>query len=111
MITEAQKRAQMKYEKANRDKFKFIQLKLNRETEADIIEKLESVGSMQGYIKHLIRGDREVQYYKRIIADISRNLLQDAEEHYEKYEGNIILPYYDFNPADYIRTNLKEGKE
>lgn len=111
MVTEAQKRAQKKYDDANKDKFKCIQLKLNRETDADILEKLASVSSMQGYIKHLIRGDREVQYYKRIIADISRNLLHDAEEHYDKYQGNIILPYYDFNPADYIRVDLKEGKE
>ena len=57
MISEAQKRAQKKYDDANRDKFKFIQLKLNRETDADIIEKLTSVSSMQGYIKELIRAD------------------------------------------------------
>ena len=57
MATEAQKRAQKKYDDANRDKFKFIQLKLNRETDADILEKLASVDSMQGYIKHLIRAD------------------------------------------------------
>lgn len=32
-------------------------LKLNLETDADIIEKLTSVPSMQGYIKQLIRDD------------------------------------------------------
>ena len=57
MISEAQKRAQKKYDDANRDKFKCIQLKLNRETDADILEKLASVSSMQGYIKELIRKD------------------------------------------------------
>lgn len=57
MVTEAQKRAQKKYDDANRDKFKFIQLKLNRETDADVVEKLEKVSSMQGYIKQLIRED------------------------------------------------------
>lgn len=57
MATEAQKRAQKKYDDANRDKFKCIQLKLNRETDADILEKLASVSSMQGYIKELIRED------------------------------------------------------
>ena len=57
MTTEAQKRAQKKYDDANKDKFKCIQLKLNRETDADILEKLASVSSMQGYIKALIRDD------------------------------------------------------
>lgn len=32
-------------------------LKLNRNNDADIIEKLSSVPSMQGYIKQLIRED------------------------------------------------------
>lgn len=34
-----------------------ITMKLNRNTDADIIEKLESVGNKQGYIKRLIRED------------------------------------------------------
>lgn len=57
MTTEAQKRAQKKYDEANKDKFRMIHLKLNRETDAEIIEKLESVPSIQGYIKDLIRAD------------------------------------------------------
>lgn len=57
MTSEAQKRAQRNYDLNNRDKFKFINLKLNRETDADVIEKLASVDSMQGYIKALIRKD------------------------------------------------------
>jgi hypothetical protein len=32
-------------------------LKLNLKTDADILEKLESVGNRQGYIKELIRKD------------------------------------------------------
>ena len=32
-------------------------LKLNKKTDADIIEKLASVPTMQGYIKQLIRDD------------------------------------------------------
>ena len=34
-----------------------ISLKLNKITDADVLEKLESVESMQGYIKSLIRAD------------------------------------------------------
>ena len=36
-------------------------LKLNINTDADVIEKLESVDSMQGYIKELIRKDLKAQ--------------------------------------------------
>ena len=57
MATEAALRAQKKYDQANKEKFKFIQLKLNRESDTDILEKLASVSSMQGYIKELIRAD------------------------------------------------------
>lgn len=56
-MTEAQKRAQKKYDEANKGKFKNIALKFNRETDKDILEKLSQVDSMQGYIKELIRND------------------------------------------------------
>ena len=54
MITEAQKRAMAKYDKAHT---KQIKLKLNLETDRDIIEALEQVDNKQGYIKELIRKD------------------------------------------------------
>ena len=57
MTTEAQKRAQKKYDEANKDKWRMIHLKLNRETDADIIDKLEQSDNIQGYIKELIRAD------------------------------------------------------
>lgn len=38
-------------------------LKLNLETDKDIIEKLSSVPSMQGYIKQLIRQDLAKDMY------------------------------------------------
>lgn len=56
MTTEAQKRAQAKYDKTNTTQ---IILKLNKKTDADILEKLQSVGNRQGYIKDLIRKDLE----------------------------------------------------
>lgn len=52
--TEAQKRASAKYHKEH---LRVINLRINRRTEADILEKLEAVESMQGYIKALIRED------------------------------------------------------
>lgn len=57
IMTEAQKRAQKKYDEAHKKDFRMVQLKLNRETDADIIEKLETSGNIQGYIKSLIRAD------------------------------------------------------
>ena len=55
MTTEAQKRAQKKYDEASKDKWRMIHLKLNKEIDADIIDKLEKSGNIQGYIKQLIR--------------------------------------------------------
>lgn len=57
MATEAALRAQKKYDQANKDKYKNVFVKVNRETEKDIVEKLESVDNIQGYIKGLIRED------------------------------------------------------
>ena len=54
MTTEAQRRANAKYDKANTRTFT---LKFNRKTDADIIEKLESVENIQSYIKALIRAN------------------------------------------------------
>lgn len=54
MATEAQLRAQAKYDRANT---KQVALKLNRTTDSDILAHLRTVGNVQGYIKRLIRED------------------------------------------------------
>lgn len=53
-ITEAQRRAQDKYDKSNTIQ---VHLKLNLNTDKDILDKLNSVPNKQGYIKALIRED------------------------------------------------------
>lgn len=53
---EAKRRASAKYDKANT---KGIYLKLNKNTDTDIIEYLEEVENVQGYIKTLIRKDMD----------------------------------------------------
>lgn len=53
-VSEAQKRAQAKYDKANT---KQVMLKLNKITDADILEILDQTPNVQGYIKKLIRDD------------------------------------------------------
>lgn len=59
-MRESQRRAQNKYDAANTIQ---IKMKLNRGTDADIIEMLDMMsteqGGKQGYIKHLIRKDIE----------------------------------------------------
>lgn len=52
--SDAQLRAAAKYAKK---KIKKMTFSFNRETDADILEKLESVDNKQGYIKGLIRKD------------------------------------------------------
>ena len=53
-LTDAKREAIARYDaKATRQ----IHLKLNLKTDADILEKLEKVESIQGYIKELIRKD------------------------------------------------------
>ena len=54
MVTEAQKRATAKYDAANTRKMCF---KFNLNTDKDILDKLNTVGNKQGYIKDLIRAD------------------------------------------------------
>lgn len=52
----AQVRASMKYDAKNTIKFT---VKLNRKTDKELIEQMESVSNKSGYIKGLIRKDIE----------------------------------------------------
>ena len=53
-VTEAQKKAAAKYDAANTER---VAIKLNRNTDADILAHLNSKQNKQGYIKSLIRQD------------------------------------------------------
>ena len=61
-MTEAQKRAQSKYDAANTVQ---IHLKLNAKTDAEIIDKLNRVSSKQGYIKDLILMDIAAERHEK----------------------------------------------
>lgn len=54
MASEAQKKASARWDAANTIQ---VKLKLNKNTDVDILEKLDSVSNKQGYIKELIRAD------------------------------------------------------
>ena len=53
-VSEAMKKGIAKYDAANTIQ---VKMKLNKKTDADILEKLDNVESKQGYIKKLIRDD------------------------------------------------------
>ena len=53
-ISERKETPQQRYDKAHAER---LSLKLNKGTDADILERLETVPSKQGYIKDLIRAD------------------------------------------------------
>ena len=54
MTSEAQKRASARYDKAHTTG---VYLKLNNETDADILQQFERVDNVQGYLKELVRRD------------------------------------------------------
>ena len=51
------KKATISHARYDRENCRTYGLKLNLKTDAEIIKKLSSVPSMQGYIKQLIRND------------------------------------------------------
>ena len=54
MTTEAQKRATAKYDAANTTQLK---IKLNKRTDKDVIDRLNTVENKSSYVKSLIRDD------------------------------------------------------
>lgn len=61
MVKISEKFDQREYDKAHTTRY---QLKLNNVTDADIIKKLSTVRSKQGYIKECIRKDLENEKIK-----------------------------------------------
>ena len=59
MTSKSQLKASAKYDKTHT---KGIYLKLNKETDKDIIDFLAGVDNVQGYIKQLIRNDENFKY-------------------------------------------------
>lgn len=57
--TEAEKRAQARYDEIHKDEFINYHLKIRKSTNEDVIKKLNSVAQKQTYILELIRADIE----------------------------------------------------
>lgn len=58
MASEAKIKANNKFNKANT---RMVSLRLNYNTDADIIKRLDEVDSKMGYIKELIRKDMQTK--------------------------------------------------
>lgn len=58
MATEARLKANARYAKTN---MKQIKLTLNRNTDADILARLEACPNIAGYLKELVRADMEAR--------------------------------------------------
>lgn len=54
MVSDAQKKATAKYQAVNRRRFQVV---VNRKTEGDLLEWLEGVKNVSGYLKNLVRED------------------------------------------------------
>ena len=81
MTSDARKRAVAKYDAQNT---KQIKLKLNLRSDHDILERLEEIGNVQGYIKQLIREDIER-------CGIPTNIkILNKEEHMKKCQQKKI---------------------
>ena len=104
MITEAQKRAQKKYDEANKDNYRMIHLKLNRGTDADIIEKLESEPNIQGYIKELIQSDIKNDVFFKARQKYGDDLTCDKCEHIEYCDDSDFHKVCGIMEGDGIET-------
>jgi hypothetical protein len=77
-----------------------INLKLNRNTDAEIIEKLRAVPSMQGYIRKLIKNDIEGEKKMKkseIIEKYAQEIIEAMVERYRKVlecDGRIQYKLY-----------------
>ncbi|MCR5502088.1 MAG: hypothetical protein K6F53_03695 [Lachnospiraceae bacterium] len=89
MMTEAQKRAQKKWDEANKENRVSVRLNLNKQTDDDIIAKLESVENKQGYIKRLIRRDLKMEQGLFETYAIIKIGMKDLDEEFSKPVTNL----------------------
>ncbi len=54
MVSEAQRRASRKYDQANTKNYP---IKINKKTEKELFDHLESCNNVNGYVKELIKQD------------------------------------------------------
>lgn len=93
--------AQKRYDENNTRRY---QLKLNNKTDRDIIERLDRVGSMQGYIRDLIRADIAKDAGIRQVYQIIDATIEEVNEMFR--EGDV--EYNVLFKSDSVGTVLRE---
>lgn len=79
--------SQMKYDKANT---RFYGLKFNIKTDADLIARITEKGSIQGYIKQLIRDDIARTRSEKAEGEKNRSV-PDFETESDEQKGKGVL--------------------
>ncbi len=87
--SDAQKRATSKYDANNTVQFT---IKLNKNTDSNLIEKLNSVDNRQGYIKELIRKDIDSDIFINDEHDVKQacNIDGTELERHQKYNQKML---------------------
>ena len=84
-----------------------INLRLNKEFDADIIEKLNSVGNKQGYIKDLIRSDIGTPLTIKISKkENEEKIIDSLEEKYKDYGYIALKKLYAKKHKEYLEGNI-----
>ena len=105
MTTESAKAAKAKYDAKTA---RYYSLKLNQNTDADLIQHLEQQESIQGYLKRLIRNDmKEEKTMNRISIDNGAHYVA-PEDAIAGMSWDVITNYMD---DDTRETVSQEGPE
>ena len=105
MTTESAKAAKAKYDAKTA---RYYSLKLNQNTDADLIQHLEQQESIQGYLKRLIRDNmKEEKTMKRISIDNGAHYVT-PEDAIAGMSWDVITNYMD---DDTRETVSQEGPE
>lgn len=91
-------------QKYNKDTYKCISFRFNKQSEPDLIAWLDNQDSVTDYIRKLIRSDmktsqRRHAWHRRTKASYEHNDVK----HYP-YEVIECLPYHDHNTLGYVRS-------
>ena len=100
-VTEAKRRAIRRYDAANTRQ---IHLKLNTKTDADILETLDSVENVQGYIKDLIRKDKGG--FTMTIKELAQNWIENADTTPERITVDQAAEYIGWMDKDSLPEGL-----
>lgn len=107
MYSEAQKKATMKWKKEN---IKRVELNLNRESDADIIEYFEKTGNTQGEVKRLVRARIQKQIFTNKQTNLMRSTINSRIIQLEDWieDARIVI---ESNQDVIGRTPLDEVKK